>query len=69
MITSNIFTEEEFELEVTAAAYVQVEINMEISAMGQTMEESTELTIPAIEIDGTWYIDVVEFGLSDFSPF
>lgn len=63
------FYEEEFEVEVTAAVAVEVEINMEISAMGQTMNESTELTIPVIEIDGTWYIDIVEFGLSDFNPF
>lgn len=61
--------EEEFDVEVTAAASVEVEINMEISAMGQTMDESSEMTIPVVEIDGNWYLDILNFSISDFSPF
>ena len=61
--------EDEFELEVTAAAVVTVEITIEASAMGQTMSESDEMDIPVVEIDGNWYLDITEFELSGLSIF
>ena len=63
------YYEEEFNVEVTAAALVKVEITVEVSAMGQSMENSNEMEIPVIQIDGNWYLDITDFSISEFNPF
>ena len=62
--------DDEFNVEVTAAAAVEVEVTMSASYMGETMEESDDMTVYVVEIDGTWYIDVFNFDISDMDlPF
>ncbi|MBR5519343.1 MAG: zinc ribbon domain-containing protein, partial [Clostridia bacterium] len=56
--------DEEFGLEVTDAAEVEVEMTLKVSYAGETFEESSTVDVCVVEIDGTWYLDVFNFDMS-----